>query len=203
MTKKAFYGLIATTVFIALFLKPLEAQLNCSGGLIGCITGQAIYPATVNAGTNPATSGVLNLPYGNQGTISFRNSSNTGDIAAMGVSGTTILIAPSGNPVEYQANVTIAGGAQNFQGNSNTYTGSITGTAVWSMPFQGATKKEFDLCYEALHDAGGTITFPTAFTQTPFITGASSATAISTASTTTFTIAVAATISGCVKVDGF
>ncbi len=84
-----------------------------------------------------------------------------------------------------------------------TYTGSIAGTAVWSMPFQGASYKKFIIYYNALHDAGGTITFPTAFVKTPTLYGDAAATAITTASTTTLTIAVAATISGFCVVEGY
>ncbi len=84
-----------------------------------------------------------------------------------------------------------------------TYTGSITGIAKWSMPFQGSTYKKFVINYNALHDAGGTITFPTVFTTTPFVYGDAAALAISSATTTTFTIAAAATITGNVFVEGF
>lgn len=84
-----------------------------------------------------------------------------------------------------------------------TYSGSITGSAVWSMPFQGTSYKKFFINMQALHDAGGTITYPTAFAKAPYLYGTASAVAISSTSTTVFTIAVAATITGNVFVEGY
>lgn len=83
-----------------------------------------------------------------------------------------------------------------------TYTGSTSGTGIWSMPFQGASYKKFVINLQALIDAGGTITFPTAFSQTPYLYGDASATAVCTASTTTFTIAVSAGATGNVFCEG-
>ena len=77
-----------------------------------------------------------------------------------------------------------------------TYNGSVGGSATWTMVFQGSGFKIFRINYQALHDAGGTIAFPTAFTNTPYIFGDSAATAITTASTTTLTIAAAVSATG-------
>lgn len=84
-----------------------------------------------------------------------------------------------------------------------TYTGSVSGTAVWSMPFQGSSYKRFIIYYSALHDIGGTITFPVAFTKQPTIYGDTAATGITTANTTTLTIAVTAATSGFAIVEGY
>jgi len=83
-----------------------------------------------------------------------------------------------------------------------TYNGSVSGTAVWSMPFQGSAFKKFIIYLSALNDVGGTITFPTAFSHTPVIYGTAASLAICTASTTTFTIGAAATITGYVICEG-
>ncbi len=91
----------------------------------------------------------------------------------------------------------------NSSATQTTYNGSIAGTAIWSMPFQGTSYKKFIIYYVALHDAGGTITFPTAFTKTPTVYGDTAATGITTASTTTLTIAVTAATSGFAIVEGY
>ena len=55
----------------------------------------------------------------------------------------------------------------------------------------------------SLTDAGGTITFPIAFSQTPYVYGATAAVAISSATTTTFTLASSSAVSGLVFVEGY
>jgi len=94
-------------------------------------------------------------------------------------------------------------GALNSAATQTTYTGSTSGTAIWSMPFQGASYKKFVIYYSALNDAGGTISFPTAFAKTPFLYGTAAVLAVSSANTTTFTIAASATLSGFVFCEGY
>jgi len=84
-----------------------------------------------------------------------------------------------------------------------TYHGSTSGTAVWSMPFQGLSYKKFLIDLLSLTDAGGTITFPTPFLQIPYIYGATAVVAVSTVSTTTFTLSATTSISGLVFVEGY
>ncbi len=105
--------------------------------------------------------------------------------------------------VHVASGITRLGGAIDSEIAQTTYNGSISGTAVWSMPFQGSSYKKFIIYYNALHDAGGTISFPTAFAHTPVVSGDTTATAITTASTTTLTIAVAGTVSGFAFVEGY
>jgi hypothetical protein len=93
--------------------------------------------------------------------------------------------------------------ALNKHNAQNTYTGSISGSAVWSMPFQESGYKKFFINMQALHDAGGSITFPVSFTKQPYIYGDAAAVAISSANTTTFTISTASTITGNVFVEGY
>ena len=93
-----------------------------------------------------------------------------------------------------------------IQWNNNaqtTYSGSTSGTAVWSQPFKGSAYKKFIINFAALNDAGGTITFPTAFSKTPYVYGDATAVAVSSASTTTFTIAASVAITGNVFVEGY
>ena len=84
-----------------------------------------------------------------------------------------------------------------------TYSGSVSGTATWNMPFQGSGYKKFRITLNALNDVGGTITYPVAFVKQPYIYGDAAALAICSTNTTTFTIAAAATITGNVFVEGY
>ncbi len=101
------------------------------------------------------------------------------------------------------ADTTFQSSISNLTAAQTTYNGSVAGTAIWSMPFQGSSYKKFIIYYNSLHDAGGTITFPTAFSKTPTIYGDSAATGITTASTTTLTIALTALTSGFAIVEGY
>jgi hypothetical protein len=86
-----------------------------------------------------------------------------------------------------------------------TYIGSIAGTAVWSMPFQGSSYKQFLIFFNNLQDAGGTITYPTPFVQQPFLYGDTTATGLTSTNTTTLTIAATGFIpgSGFAIVEGY
>jgi hypothetical protein len=91
----------------------------------------------------------------------------------------------------------------NISGTQTTYNGSTSGTGVWSMPFQGVTYKKFMINLQALSDAGGSITYPTAFSVQPYIYGDSAAMAVSSTNTTTFTLSATAGITGNVFVEGY
>lgn len=121
---------------------------------------------------------------------------NTNDVGSPTFRPRSIYAGTSMNVGVSGANIISAGG-------QTTYNGSIAGTAVWSMPFQGASYKLFIIYYAALHDAGGTITFPVTFTKTPNIHGDTAATGITTATTTTLTIALTAATSGFAIVEGY
>ena len=84
-----------------------------------------------------------------------------------------------------------------------TYTGSVSGSAAYSMPFRGQSYKKFLINLQALHDAGGTITYPTAFTKQPYLYGDAAAVAVSSTSTTQLTLAVTVGVTGNVFVEGY
>lgn len=87
--------------------------------------------------------------------------------------------------------------------NQTTVNGSTSGTLIWSMPFQGTVYKKFMIYFNTLNDAGRTITYPTAFTQTPYIYGTPVATAVMSTSTTTLTLAASAGVTGFAFVEGY
>lgn len=85
-----------------------------------------------------------------------------------------------------------------------TISGSIGGTAVWSMPFQGASYKKFLINLAAFNDAGETITYPVAFTRAPFIYGTSAVTTLASTTITQLTLtATIGAISGNLFVEGY
>lgn len=160
----------------------ITIPVNTSG-----YTSYNIY-RTASSGTPSSTGLIGSVAASGSAAVTFKD---TG-LAGSGSAPTTALIggtltAPYFNPTAAQT----------------TYTGSVSGTAIWSMPFRGTSYKKFVIDMQSLHDAGGTITFPTAFTNTPYVYGDSAATAVSSATTTVFTIAVAATITGNVFVEGY
>ena len=85
----------------------------------------------------------------------------------------------------------------------HTINGSSSGTVVWSMPFQGSSYKKGVVYFNAMNDAGTSITYPTAFTKTPFVYGASSCTAVATTNTTTLTISATSGVSGFLFIEGY
>jgi hypothetical protein len=80
------------------------------------------------------------------------------------------------------------------------------GTAIWSMPAQGAGYKGFMCELTGFTNTSGgptVITFPTAFLVTPSMSGDSAATTVSAATTTTLKITGATTVSGWIFVEGY
>ena len=84
-----------------------------------------------------------------------------------------------------------------------TINGSVSGTVVWSMPFQGSSYKKAVVYFNAMNDAGCTFNYPTAFAHTPIIYGSSSCTAVSSTNTTTLTITATAGVTGFLFIEGF
>ena len=69
-------------------------------------------------------------------------------------------------------NVTISNGVISGDAPQTTLTGSTAGSIVWSMPFQGSSYKKFVAYFDAYEDdtaTAQTISYPTAFTETPVI----------------------------------
>lgn len=156
---------------------------------------------SIAIGPNGGTGGFSNSMAFGRGVINTASlEANFGNV--LYIEGIYNTDTPDGTPITTGAVVTSSPIKPN--GPLTNINGSVSGTAKWTMPFQGATYKKFVIHYAAFHDTGThTVTFPTAFVNTPFIYGDSTAVAISSASTTTFSIAVAATITGNVFVEGY
>ncbi len=167
---------------------------NTAGNSLTVQAGGATTGATDKAGGNLILAPGLSTGTGNNQillqTSTPQGSTNTTDNALV----TRLTLDSTGLNSTVPLNSSLA---------QTTYTGSVSGTAIWSMPFQGSSYKKFIIFYNALHDAGGTITFPIAFTQQPTIYGDTAATGITTASTTTLTIALTALTSGFAIVEGY
>ncbi len=160
-----------------------------AGTGISFMSGAATGNTTVRMDTwNSGAAGVGNLIINESG----------GKVGIGSATAPTKLFSVGGNLWQADLN-----GVQWNNNVQTTYTGSVSGTAVWSMPFQGSAYKKFIIFYNALHDAGGTITFPTAFTVQPTIYGDTAATGITTANTTTLTIALTALTSGFAIIEGY
>jgi hypothetical protein len=84
-----------------------------------------------------------------------------------------------------------------------TVNGSKSGSYTWSMPFQGNVYKKFVIYFNALNDSGKTITYPTAFTKTPYIYGVVAATAIMSTNNIALTLAPSSDVTGFAFVEGY
>ena len=106
-------------------------------------------------------------------------------------SGTAITVAGSLNPTISQTTVN-----------------GITGTTVWSMPFQGSAYKKVVIYVSGFTSAGftsegSTITFPVAFSVTPYVYGDAAATSIAVTTTTTCTLTSVGAASGMILIEGY
>ncbi len=108
----------------------------------------------------------------------------------------------------YVALVNNGAGVLSWSGTAQTtLSGTTAGTAVSSMPFQGATYKKFIVYFSGYENdtaTNQTITLPTAFTNTPVLTASVPGLTV-TASTTTITIVApnsTTTFTGWVIVEG-
>lgn len=96
-----------------------------------------------------------------------------------------------------------AGGVKNNSA-VTTINGDVTGTLKWSQPEQGSGYKKFVLVATSFNNTGATtITFPTAFSNTPtYIIGTGGTIAVTSVSTTQIVIPISAGTSGVVLVEG-
>ena len=91
-----------------------------------------------------------------------------------------------------------------------TVTGTTAGSAVWSQPFQGASYKKVIIVllgYENTTATAQTVTYTTAFTETPSVVnnGTGLTIAQSTATKTTFSLpdSMTAVASGTISIEGY
>lgn len=137
-----------------------------------------------------------------------------GSAGFSGPSGNPSLVAPlklpasSGKPLTTGGGITLDNGAGVMEVNSPTTSlaGTTAGTVVWSQPQRGSACKKFVANvtgYENTTTIAQTITFPTAFAQTPIVTTNTGMTL--TASTTTLTLPASMTAiatDGVIVVEG-
>lgn len=114
---------------------------------------------------------------------------------------------PTGKVITAKNTLDDGSGVQENNAAQTTLTGTTAGSIVWSEPFQGSAYKKFigyASGYENTTATAQTITFPTAFADTPIITGNNTGMAL-TASTTTLTLpaSMSATASGFIIIEGF
>ena len=182
----------------------LNVEAVASGTItLPSATDTLVGLATTDVLTNKdLTSGTNTFPTLNQNTTGKSASTD-----ALNSATTTIDVVSATAPIMGQiltaTDSTHATWQTLLDSTQTTYTGSTSGTAIWSMPFQGTSYKKFVINLQSLTDAGGTITFPTAFTNVPYIYGDSAALAVSSADATTFTLASTIAITGNVFVEGF
>jgi hypothetical protein len=84
-----------------------------------------------------------------------------------------------------------------------TTVNGLTGTADWSMPFQGSSYKKFLVYLTNFTSAGSVITFPTSFSKTPTVYGDASAIAIAVTTTTTTTLTSVGAVAGFIIIEGY
>lgn len=85
---------------------------------------------------------------------------------------------------------------------TQTTTNGLTGTAVSSQPFQGTSYKKAVLYLTNFTSAGSVITFPTAFTNTPYVYGDAAVMAIAVTTTTTVTLTSVGAVAGNLFIEG-
>ena len=84
-----------------------------------------------------------------------------------------------------------------------TVSGSVSGSFIWSMPFQRPNLKRFLLQCVGVTDAGKAFTFLTPFAHTPVVVSNSTGVTVSSVTTTTVTLAAATNATGVLIIEGF
>ena len=149
----------------------------------------------------PIASGNSNIT-GASLTITDGNGTGTGGSGGINFQ-TAPAAASSSTPNTPATYVSISNkGSINSAAPQTTLTGTV-GTAICSQPFQGSSYKKAIIYLSGYTDTGTQIyTFPTAFTNTPYVYGLSAGVSGATVSTTQITFATT-TVSGFVFVEGY
>jgi len=87
--------------------------------------------------------------------------------------------------------------------NTQVTTNGVTGTAVSSQPFIGSSYKKFIVYLTNFTSAGTVLTFPIAFTVTPYVYGDAAAVAIAVTTTTTTTLTSVGAVAGFIIIEGY
>ena len=148
--------------------------------------------ATLNTATGALDIGKIASAGGGLSVNGTERISYAGVITGTTVNGTTGINtgATAGtNRIDVDGNLVNIGKMNTTIGQTTT-NGSLSGSVIWSQPFQGSSYKKavFYLNGYADNSGGLVLTFPTAFTRTPFTYGDATAITWCTAVTTTLTI---------------
>ena len=182
---------------------------NINGSFIGLLAnGATAISGSVNQwffATDPSYNLLIGEGGGSTNGASILLQSATATIFSVHLS--TKAVASSNNTLDDgSGNMTIAG-YNKTNLTQTTLTGTTAGSVVWSQPEQGSAYKKFVAFangYENTTATAQTITFSTAFTETPIILGNSTGMTL-TASTTTLTLpaSMSATATGMIIIEGY
>ena len=165
-----------------------------SGGDIDVVgTTQATFNLTASA------SGVMAIDIRKVGTgLGVLAIQPSGGNVGIGTTGPGKLLSVGANL--WQADVN--GITWNNSGKT-TVNGSVSGTIIWTAPDQGSAYKKVLIQFNAMHDAGVVVTFPTAFNSVPVITANSTGLTIATLTASAITIPVSVAATGWLILEGF
>jgi len=175
---------------------------NAADNLLNLVARNSVDSSTneyILRGQTP-TTGDPNLQY-----VYFMRP-GSGTIAWL--SDLTTLVPYSGatNDLDLGSNNLLLDDAINFNATQTVLNGSVSGTMVCSMPFQGASYKKVVIYLNAINSSGVSYTFPTPFTNTPailFNNQLGTTIVVGTATTTDYTPSSLVTRTGFIIIEGF
>ena len=145
-------------------------------------------------------------PSGNDnfGFVYYNDTTNT---TVLTLNGDTNAVTSVNNTFDDGSGNTIRAGYNKTNLTQTTLTGTTAGSIVWSQPEQGSAYKKFigyANGYENTTATAQTITYPTAFTNTPIISSNSTGMTLSTStSALTLPASMSATATGWIIIEGY
>jgi hypothetical protein len=185
-------------------------QFSNSNGSGGGILFHQFSGSDLNVGSITPSGGTsllfaLNHSYGSSvGSFNFVDSASNTIVKVQNNGNVGIGTTAPGKLLSVGANLWQAdvNGIEWNNGAQTTVNG-LTGTAVWSQPFQGGSYKKFLVYLTGFTSAGTVITFPTAFSKAPVVYGDAAAIAIAVTTTTTTTLTSVGAVAGFIIIEGY